>query len=79
MRPIQVHPDGDKVIRRSTQSAKIEPGRLFLPRASTVAQRLPGRDPLQFPRGTHDDLVDALSPALEHMSRKKRQSRIRQL
>ena len=61
--PIAFKPEGDKVTRMSTESAKIEAGQVWLPRSAPWLEEL--RDEiLQFPNGRHDDQVDSISQFL---------------
>jgi predicted phage terminase large subunit-like protein len=61
---IAIKPEGDKVIRMSAQTARIEAGSVFLP------QRAPWLDEfrqelLAFPASRHTDQIDAFSHALD--------------
>ncbi|MDB5595816.1 MAG: terminase [Hyphomicrobiales bacterium] len=63
--PIAIMPEGDKLVRASSQSAQIESGRVFLP------QEAPWLGDFQlelaaFPNGRHDDQVDSMSQFLIH-------------
>jgi predicted phage terminase large subunit-like protein len=61
--PIGVVPQGDKQDRLAAQSAKIETGRIVLPKeAPWLADFL--LELLAFPNGRHDDQVDSLSQFL---------------
>lgn len=66
-------PGGDKVSRLSQESGQLEEGRLLVP---TDAPWLADfRDELlAFPRGRHDDQVDALSQALGWIRERKRRT-----
>ena len=58
--PIAIEPEGDKVVRMSACSARIEAGSVLLPR--NAAWLDPFRAELMaFPNGSHDDQADALS------------------
>jgi predicted phage terminase large subunit-like protein len=58
-----VAPTGDKVMRLHAQTAPIENGFVFLPKeAPWLAEYV--HELTTFPRGTHDDQVDATSQAL---------------
>ncbi len=63
IRPIGIRPEGDKVIRMSAQSAKIEAGYVLLPERGPWLQDFQ-TEILQFPRGRYDDQVDSLPEAL---------------
>ena len=69
---IGIKPDGDKVLRMSAQTAKIEAGAVHLPRHVPWLDNLRS-EVLAFPHGVHDDQVDSISQALNWMSRPKRQ------
>jgi predicted phage terminase large subunit-like protein len=70
---VAFRPEGDKVMRMSAQSAKIEGGLVYIP------ERAPWLDDfktevLQFPHGRYDDQVDSMSQALgwfEHRNANK--------
>jgi predicted phage terminase large subunit-like protein len=70
-RPIPVKPDGDKVMRMSAQSAKIEAGHVVLPQSAPWLDEL-RREILQFPHGRHDDQVDSISQALGWLDDRRR-------
>lgn len=53
-------PEGDKVVRMSTCSAQIEAGAVLLPQEASWLDEFRS-EVLAFPRGAHDDQVDALS------------------
>jgi predicted phage terminase large subunit-like protein len=57
---IAIKPEGDKVVRMSACSARIEAGSVFLPRNAPWLGEFKA-ELLAFPHGTHDDQVDALS------------------
>ncbi|MEN8129637.1 MAG: phage terminase large subunit [Pseudomonadota bacterium] len=62
-RPIPITPKGDKVVRMSAQSAKIEAGQVHLPRKAPWLDEFK-KEFLAFPNGNHDDQVDSLSQFL---------------
>jgi predicted phage terminase large subunit-like protein len=68
---IQVHairPGGDKIMRMSAQTARIEEGRVFLPKSAPWLKAF--RDEVvAFPYGKHDDQVDSLAQALACFTR----------
>jgi predicted phage terminase large subunit-like protein len=60
--PIPFRPEGDKIVRMSAQSPRIEAGQVHLPRRATWLDDF--RDEVrQFPHG-HDDQIDSLSQFL---------------
>jgi predicted phage terminase large subunit-like protein len=63
LRPIPFKPEGDKVVRMSAQSAKIEAGYVWLPERSAWLDDFRA-EVLQFPAGRYDDQVDSLSQFL---------------
>jgi predicted phage terminase large subunit-like protein len=64
---VGIEPEGDKVLRMSAQTAKIEAGAVHLPRNAPWLDDLRS-EVLAFPRGVHDDQVDSISQALGWMS-----------
>jgi predicted phage terminase large subunit-like protein len=64
---IAIRPQGDKVMRMSAQSAKIEAGAVQLPRNAPFLDDLRS-EILAFPYSRHNDQVDSLSQALHYMS-----------
>jgi predicted phage terminase large subunit-like protein len=73
---IGIRPEGDKMMRMSAQTAKIEAGALHLPHNAPWLDDLKS-ELLAFPLGLHDDQVDSTSQALNWMSRPRpRPSRI---
>jgi predicted phage terminase large subunit-like protein len=60
---VAVDPEGDKVIRMSAVSARIEAGAVILPRHAPWLDEF-RTEMLAFPNGRHDDQVDALSQGL---------------
>ena len=74
LRPISYKPRVDKIARLEGHSAKLEAGYVLLP------EKAPWLDDfktelLAFPRGRHDDQVDALSQFLEWLARRRRSER----
>jgi predicted phage terminase large subunit-like protein len=62
-RAIHIRPEGNKEVRMSVQSVKIDKGQLWLPKqASWLDDFL--EEILGFPNAAHDDQVDALSQGL---------------
>ena len=57
---IPIIPEGDKIVRMSNCSAKIEAGTVFIPIQAPWLDDF-RNEPLAFPHGSHDDQVDALS------------------
>jgi predicted phage terminase large subunit-like protein len=62
-RPIAFKPVGDKVVRMSSQSSRIEAGQVHLPARENWLEDFRA-ELLQFPNGKHDDQVDSLSQFL---------------
>lgn len=61
---VAVKPSSDKASRMLVQTPKLEGGSLFLPRSSPwLADFM--QEYLAFPKGRHDDQIDALSQFLE--------------
>lgn len=60
IRCIPIKPEGDKVVRMSTCSAKIEGGSVLLPITASWLDEFKD-ELLAFPYGKHDDQVDAIS------------------
>ena len=70
-----IRPEGEKAVRMSAQSAKIEAGEVFLPRHANWL-RICGPKILAFPfGGAHDDQVDSISQALRYMSQPRKMLR----
>jgi predicted phage terminase large subunit-like protein len=65
---VAIRAEGDKVMRMSAQSAKIEAGAVHLPRHAQWLDDLKS-ELLAFPLGLHDDQVDSISQALNWLSR----------
>jgi predicted phage terminase large subunit-like protein len=61
-----VRPVGDKVMRMSAQSAKIEQGHVYLPVDAKWLKDF-RTEILAFPHGKYDDQVDSMSQALSYM------------
>jgi len=59
-------PKDDKVVRMAAQTAFIERGKVFLPNRAPWLKDFE-RELVAFPNGRHDDQVDALSQALQHL------------
>jgi predicted phage terminase large subunit-like protein len=66
-----IKPEGDKVMRMSAQTAKIESGAVHLPKGARWLDDLRS-EVLAFPQGLHDDQVDSISQALNWMSARPR-------
>ena len=78
MYAIPIRPEGDKVMRMSAQSAKIEAGRIYLPiRAPWLADF--EAEILAFPSSKHDDQADGLSQFLGWVSQPRGNPQIIQL
>ncbi|MFO1091310.1 MAG: phage terminase large subunit [Hyphomicrobiales bacterium] len=71
-------PDKDKVSRLSAQSAKIECGRVLLPRDANWLPDLKA-ELLAFPMSRHDDMVDSISQMLTWWDEKPGWARIRRV
>jgi predicted phage terminase large subunit-like protein len=63
IRPIEVDPEGDKIMRMTAQTAQIEAGAVHLPARATLMDDFK-KEILAFPFSKHDDQIDALSQAL---------------
>jgi predicted phage terminase large subunit-like protein len=61
---IGIKPDGDKILRMAAQAASIEAGAVHLPRNTPWLDEFKN-EILSFPKGRHDDQVDALSQGLQ--------------
>ena len=61
--PIAIAPEGDKVVRMSACSARIEAGSVLLPRNAAWLDQFRA-ELMAFPNGSHDDQADALSPLI---------------
>jgi predicted phage terminase large subunit-like protein len=66
-----IKPEGDKIMRMSAQTAKIESGAVHLPKGALWLDDLRS-EVLAFPNGIHDDQVDSISQALNWMSSRPR-------
>ena len=64
---IGIDPEGDKVMRMAAETACIEAGRVYLPKAAAWLEDFK-QEILAFPAGRHDDQVDALSQALRRLN-----------
>jgi predicted phage terminase large subunit-like protein len=62
--PLGIDPDGDKILRMEAQTARIEAGAVYLPRNAPWLDEFK-KEVLSFPKGRHDDQVDALSQGLQ--------------
>ncbi|MBT3625803.1 MAG: phage terminase large subunit [Gammaproteobacteria bacterium] len=69
--PDAVIPRGEKVVRMSTQSAKIREGRVYIPRKADWLEAF-HQELSTFPYGPHDDQVDALSQFLSWFDERNR-------
>jgi predicted phage terminase large subunit-like protein len=63
-----INPVGDKVMRMSAQTARIEEGRVFIPKSAPWLKAF-HEELLGFPYGKHDDQVDSLAQALAWFTR----------
>ena len=68
LRAIPFKPEGDKALRMSAQSAKIEAGHVFLPNKAPWLDEFE-TEVMAFPHGAHDDQVDLMAQALDWVSR----------
>jgi predicted phage terminase large subunit-like protein len=66
---IAIKPEGDKVVRMSACSDRIESGSVLLPRRASWLDQFRA-ELLAFPHGSHDDQADALSQLI-NWTRKK--------
>lgn len=64
---IAVEPEGGKVARASAVSGLIQAGNVLLPETAPFTSDVVG-ECASFPLGKHDDIVDAMSQALTHLS-----------
>jgi predicted phage terminase large subunit-like protein len=76
-RPIGIKPEGDKEVRLSAQSAKIEARQVHLPRGAAWLDELRA-ELLQFPHGRYDDQVDSISQFLNWIDQRERMT-VRQI
>jgi predicted phage terminase large subunit-like protein len=67
---VGIDPDGDKILRMEAQTARIEAGAVHLPRNAFWLDEFK-KEVLSFPKGRHDDQVDALSQGLQRAFRPK--------
>jgi len=68
---IPILPEGDKIVRMSAQSAKIEGGAVYLPKKAGWLGDFRA-EILAFPHGQFDDQVDALSQGLRWITGRQR-------
>jgi predicted phage terminase large subunit-like protein len=61
---IGIDPDGDKIMRMAAQTAPIEAGAVHLPVNARWLDEFK-KEVLSFPKGRHDDQIDALSQGLQ--------------
>ena len=61
---IGVDPDGDKIMRMAAQTAPIEAGAVHVPLNAPWLDEFK-KEVLSFPKGRHDDQIDALSQGLQ--------------
>jgi predicted phage terminase large subunit-like protein len=61
---VGIDPDGDKLLRMEAQTAPIEAGAVHLPGNAPWLDEFK-KEVLSFPKGRHDDQVDALSQGLQ--------------
>jgi hypothetical protein len=66
-----IRPLGDKVVRMSAQTARIEEGRVYLPESASWLEEFRS-EVMAFPNGRHDDQVDFLAQALAWFAKPKR-------
>jgi predicted phage terminase large subunit-like protein len=64
---IAINPEGDKVMRMTAQTSRIESGGVYLPHAAPWLEDF-RTELMAFPAGRHNDQVDALSQALQYAS-----------
>jgi predicted phage terminase large subunit-like protein len=64
-------PVGDKVVRMSAQTARIEEGRVLLPESAPWLEEFRS-EVMAFPNGRHGDQVDSLAQALAWFIKSKR-------
>ena len=65
---VAIRPTGDKIVRMSTPSAKIEAKAVHLPRTAVWLNDLK-TEMLSFPFGTPDDQVNSIAQALAFITR----------
>ncbi|MGB7407666.1 MAG: phage terminase large subunit, partial [Pontixanthobacter sp.] len=63
-------PIGDKITRMSRHSARIESGKLSIPREAEWLYDFE-LEVRQFPNGKHDDIIDSMSQMLDHHTARK--------
>lgn len=64
---VAIEPKGDKVVRLLSVTARIEAGRVFLPKVAAWLPELEA-ELEAFPNGAHDDQVDSISQALSYLA-----------
>ena len=74
-KPEAFFPKGDKVMRMSAQSSKLEAGHVFVPREAAWRDEF-RKELLLFPRARYDDQVDALSQLLKWMDNRNHSSNV---
>ena len=70
---VGIDPDGDKLIRMEAQTTRIEAGAVHLPINAPWLDEFK-KEVLSFPKGRHDDQVDALSQGLQRVAFLRRPS-----
>ena len=70
---VGIDPDGDKLQRMEAQTALIEAGAVHLPSNAPWLDEFK-KEVLSFPKGRHDDQVDALSQGLQRVAFLRRPS-----
>ncbi len=70
-KPIGIRPEGDKVMRMSTQSAKVEAGHVHIPRRAPWLDEF-RKEMRTFPQSAHDDQIDSVSQFLKWIDDRKR-------
>jgi predicted phage terminase large subunit-like protein len=67
---VAIEPEGDKVMRTTRHTPRLEAGCVFLPRQAPWLDEF-RREILAFPAGRYDDQVDAFSQALDRVYNKR--------
>ena len=70
---IGIDPEGDKILRMEAQTPRIEAGAVHLPGNAPWLDEFK-KEVLSFPKGRHDDQVDALSQGLQRVALLRRPS-----
>jgi predicted phage terminase large subunit-like protein len=70
-----VRPDGNKLARAIPAADMLETGRMFLP-ITAKWLHIAEQELLAFPNGKHDDIVDVLSYAAQHVQKKRRRKKL---